>query len=390
MHSCESLVRRAGSKTQLQRAVRCTQRDPSTGIVHHYIVNQAKNRGSWVSSDSVDLSPLINDRAKRRNVQLGKYNAIMRERAKVEAEKAKIRREAEAKRRAEEIARASAKAKADALARAKARAEAQAKAKAEAQARAAAKAEARARRKAEEKARKAEAQAKKRAKLSQQHYNQHGNMRHPNHPNGDGSSRKLGNVWHKELQLALSEHEKQTMQMLASGQLSMPRIESLRTRHFSRLKKAADGLAKIGYPPISEEQLRSSMIQCEQRAGRAVAIGRTNTFQSAPVSTTQPQSRSPPSMMQGQGMVSQNTSTPAWSAPGNTSTPTPMASSLPQGHSGGMGTPGMASYAPAQQGMPPYSPMVNGGRCMLFCFVMLSSCINESTANLFKCSRFSL
>lgn len=323
-------------------------------------------------------------RVKRRKVQVDKYAALMRVRAAEEAERAKVKREAEAARRAEEMARAAAMAKAAALAKAKARAEAQARAKADAMERAKTRAEAQARAKAEAQARsaakteakarrKAEAEARKRARgnisanpqfYSQHGYSQHGNMRYPYNANGDdpnASNKNFGDFWNKELQLALAEHEKQTTELLQTGRFSVPQIEALRETHLSRMRKAAGGLARSGFPPISEEQLRASIVFCERRAGQAVSSGQAGRFQTNASSNepaTHPPSRSPPAIHPGPGIASQTPVKPAWPAPGNTAA---MGTTFHQGQSDRMG---VANYTPlpAQQSVPGFSPMLNGGR----------------------------
>ena len=159
----------------------------------------------------------------------------------------------------------------------------------------------------------------------------------------------------------MAEHEKQTRELLQTGRFSVPHIDALRETHLSRMRKAAGGLARSGFPPISEEQLRSSIVFCERRAGQAVSSGQTGPFQTNASSNEpgmHPPSRSPPAINPSPGIASQTSVTPAWPTPTNAAT---MGTSFQQGQSDRMG---VANYAPlpAPQSVPGFSPMLNGGR----------------------------
>jgi hypothetical protein len=71
LSSCSAIaVRRASAKknnptTTFVTAVRCEQRDPMTGLNEYFVVPVGKNRGTWQSEVSVDLSSLVQYRFDR-------------------------------------------------------------------------------------------------------------------------------------------------------------------------------------------------------------------------------------------------------------------------------------------------------------------------------------
>ena len=70
IHSCESVVRRG--KNQIQKFIKLSQRDPSNGIVEHFIMSKTTMRGCWISSEHIDISALILDNFTKRQRQLNK------------------------------------------------------------------------------------------------------------------------------------------------------------------------------------------------------------------------------------------------------------------------------------------------------------------------------
>ena len=50
----------------MTKIIRCSQKDLSTGTSHHFLVQKNKNRGAWVSSLSIELSPFMVWRSERR------------------------------------------------------------------------------------------------------------------------------------------------------------------------------------------------------------------------------------------------------------------------------------------------------------------------------------
>jgi hypothetical protein len=74
LHSCETLARRTPKvKSQVQKVIRCKQRDLKTGRIHYFVLNKGKHRGCWVDSDSVDLSSLILDRSNCIDAKIKRY-----------------------------------------------------------------------------------------------------------------------------------------------------------------------------------------------------------------------------------------------------------------------------------------------------------------------------
>lgn len=84
--ACESLARRAASsKSQVQKVIRCSQRDLATGIMCYFVVNKGKFRGCWISEDTIDLSALILERSNCRDTQLKMFNERLRLKTKKES-----------------------------------------------------------------------------------------------------------------------------------------------------------------------------------------------------------------------------------------------------------------------------------------------------------------
>ncbi|CAJ1942928.1 unnamed protein product [Cylindrotheca closterium] len=86
MHSFEGTVRRG--KSQFLKEVRCSQVDPGTGLLHHFIVNKKSGRGCWMSEDMMDVASSTLEQLRRKTRQV----ELRRERARVAqmAKKAKI------------------------------------------------------------------------------------------------------------------------------------------------------------------------------------------------------------------------------------------------------------------------------------------------------------
>ncbi len=89
----------------MQKVIRCTIRNPSSGSLDHFLVNKKSLKGCWVPGDQLDLSSLILDLFCRRQRQ--KEQRMERVHAKERMEKEMLQRErqvriVEATRRAEE------------------------------------------------------------------------------------------------------------------------------------------------------------------------------------------------------------------------------------------------------------------------------------------------
>lgn len=162
--SCEALARRTPhARSQVSKVVKCTQKDAMVGVDHHFILQKNKNRGSWISSLTLELSPFMVERSERREKEQEAFSKKLREKS---MEEARAREAARLKAAAEAAAHTQALMREQAAARAKAaREQAEAKAKVlkeKAEAKAAAKA-AKAAQKAKEKAEKAATKAKLKA-----------------------------------------------------------------------------------------------------------------------------------------------------------------------------------------------------------------------------------
>jgi hypothetical protein len=106
IHSCEGITRR--SKSSITKIIQCSQRDPETGVVAHFVVNKNRGRGFWVSSECIELSSLILDKHTRRREQVENFTERMRAKADEEARRLrerKMQESAEAARISEEEAR---------------------------------------------------------------------------------------------------------------------------------------------------------------------------------------------------------------------------------------------------------------------------------------------
>eukprot|EP00934_Nitzschia_sp_Nitz4_P000071 Nitzschia sp. Nitz4//scaffold42_size132992//7696//13638//NITZ4_003379-RA/size132992-augustus-gene-0.109-mRNA-1//-1//CDS//3329551658//71//frame0 len=68
IHSCENVVRRG--KGQIPKVIKITQRDATTGIPEHYVVNKSKAKGCWISSEHLDVSTLILHKFGRRQFRM--------------------------------------------------------------------------------------------------------------------------------------------------------------------------------------------------------------------------------------------------------------------------------------------------------------------------------
>ncbi len=64
--------------------MKITQRDPSNGIVEHFVVNKGKLRGCWISSEHIDVSGLIIDAYNRRQNQLDRRQMYLKRKEKTE------------------------------------------------------------------------------------------------------------------------------------------------------------------------------------------------------------------------------------------------------------------------------------------------------------------
>jgi hypothetical protein len=89
IHQCENQTRRG--KSALQKVIRCTIRNPSSGSLDHFLVNKKSLKGCWVPGDQLDLSSLILDLFCRRQRQ--KDQRLERVREKERSEREKLDRE---------------------------------------------------------------------------------------------------------------------------------------------------------------------------------------------------------------------------------------------------------------------------------------------------------
>ena len=78
------MVRRG--KGQIQKVIKVTKRDPSNGIVEHFVVNEGKGKGCWVSTEHLDVSALILEAFRRKQKQISKRNLHLQQKEKADRE----------------------------------------------------------------------------------------------------------------------------------------------------------------------------------------------------------------------------------------------------------------------------------------------------------------
>lgn len=68
MHSSELAAKRA--KSGMQKTIFFSLRNPSTGILDHFVVNKKKMKGCWMSNNQVEVSSLVCGLFKRRQIRI--------------------------------------------------------------------------------------------------------------------------------------------------------------------------------------------------------------------------------------------------------------------------------------------------------------------------------
>jgi hypothetical protein len=235
--------------------VRCSQRDPRSGIVDHFVVNKGRMKGCWISSEHLDLSALVLELHTRRQRQINKR--LERIRAKEKAEKEIIQKE-KAKRAAEGARQAMEQAKEKA--RQKAISDQQ-KANRAAAARSLAN---------------QNSTARKSALLSAQ----------PSNSNKPPSQLEIAQ-YNKDLRLALMQHEmdmRQLMQAcLLSGIFPVPegKMTAVRNKNLALLKTAAEGLRRCNVLSIKDDQLMALLAASEKGALESIVKSKGGISSSA-------------------------------------------------------------------------------------------------------------
>eukprot|EP00980_Cylindrotheca_fusiformis_P012564 scaffold3084_cov144-Cylindrotheca_fusiformis.AAC.12 len=85
IHSFEGAARRG--KSQFQKEVRCSQTDPDSGVVYHFVVNKKSRKGCWIAEDSMDVSCLTLELFTRKQKQISLRQARVEAAQKIEREK---------------------------------------------------------------------------------------------------------------------------------------------------------------------------------------------------------------------------------------------------------------------------------------------------------------
>lgn len=227
MHSCENLVRR---KSQINKLVRCSQRDPRSGIVDHFVVNKGRTKGCWISSEHIDLSALVLELHTRRQKHTDKRMHRIRAEKQGEKER-KAEQAAEAQRRAVEQLRE--KMRLEAIRQ------------------------------------KQKAEQESAARLA----NQKTQASNPMH----GSMQLEMTKHNQDFKLTLMQHENDIRQLMQACILSrvLPvpegQIVAIRNRNLARLKAAVEGLRRCNVPlSIDHEQLTNVLVAREKGAAESI------------------------------------------------------------------------------------------------------------------------
>jgi hypothetical protein len=105
IHSCQNSAKRGKSSSGVQKVIRCTLKNRSTGYLEHFIVNTKTMKGCWIPAHQLDLSSLMMELSHRRHVQVKQRQERLYVKEKADKEKAeliKIQRATEAAKKAEE------------------------------------------------------------------------------------------------------------------------------------------------------------------------------------------------------------------------------------------------------------------------------------------------
>uniref|UniRef100_A0A6U5IWQ3 PHD-type domain-containing protein n=2 Tax=Corethron hystrix TaxID=216773 RepID=A0A6U5IWQ3_9STRA len=274
INSCESLGRRSmTAKNQIQKVIKCSQRDPFSGFHHYFVVNNNKNRGCWFSEDNVDLSPLILERSNRfqknkekMKAKLDKIRAVVavKREKKLEEKRERDRLEAERKRKEAERKRLEAEAEKK---RKKAAAEAEKKRlKEEAKAK-----------EAEKKRKKAEANARRKAELARileaNRKAAEEKRRAENQKKEMEKIRSTQETQKRIIEVILKRHQSETVNLLKEtaqtglGVIPIERITAVRETNMYEIRQAHGLLARLGVPEFqSESELIARVGKAEESA----------------------------------------------------------------------------------------------------------------------------
>lgn len=96
IHSFEGTARRG--KTQIQKIVKCSLKDPESGLPHHFVVNKKSGKGCWIPEASMDISTLVLELDTRRKQHVSIRHARLQEIAKEMAAEEKKKADKEAQR----------------------------------------------------------------------------------------------------------------------------------------------------------------------------------------------------------------------------------------------------------------------------------------------------
>ena len=223
--------------------VRCSQRDPRSGVVDHFVVNASKGRmrGCWISSERMELSSLVLNLFIRRQRQRNKRLEYIRQKEKVEKEKLereRVKRAIEAQRLMKERTRVKLIAERQAI----------------------------------EKARRA-------AGVSFANKNNITGASSTNHFMPGTSSNSIQvqiSHWNQEIQRRLMQHEASMRQLMQgcilSGIFPVPEVQmnAIRNTTIDCVKVATEGLKRCNASTIKDAQIMSLLVACEKRALESV------------------------------------------------------------------------------------------------------------------------
>ena len=227
----------------MQKVVRSTVRNLSTGSFEHFLVNKRSMKGCWVPTEQLDLSSLILDLFCRRHRQKEeRLKRVIEKKKKIEDER--IKRIAEAAMKVEEEKRKREKSRIAA------------------------------KRKKKEAARKKklEQKAKKKARISSTINAQEASKLQIQKLGSQPAANAVDiNLWKKQIELALKSHELQVEYALQSwtnrGLSSIPenKLVEIRKSTLDQLKRTMDRLRQCNQSVMNDEQMMTNMYYHEKK-----------------------------------------------------------------------------------------------------------------------------